>query len=99
MSAIGASFPNRPDSLDRVRRILGDLAPFRASVVGDGVTTEFTFTHDKRTRALFVAVQEAASPWELVFPGVEFPTPNTVKVTFAVPPAAGTDYILLLSPI
>jgi hypothetical protein len=74
----------------------GDGTPYVATV-GDGVETAFVISHGLGTRNVAVLCQEAADPWEQVYPTVHATTADSVTVTFN--PAPGVDqYRVLVFP-
>lgn len=65
---------------------------FAATLTGDGTTLAFTVTHNLNTRDVIIAVNESASPWARVYTDDEATSTTTATVRFAVAPAAGTNY-------
>lgn len=57
-----------------------------AADVGDGTSTAITLTHNLGTRDLTVLVRETSSPYSQVFPAIEFPTLDTIKLSFGSAP-------------
>jgi hypothetical protein len=65
------------------------------NIAGDASTTSFTLTHDWNTRAVSVELIRK-SDWRTTFADVTRPTVNTVQIDFAVAPAVGDDYLVLI---
>ena len=68
-----------------------------SSVIGDGASTTFTITHNFGTRNLHVTVYESGSNFETVYPDVQRPNTNSVRIVFANAPAAANPYIVYIS--
>lgn len=64
--------------------------------VGDGVTTSFVVTHGLNTKAAYVAVHEAGSPYAQVLADVEMTTAGTCTVAFAVAPSTNQYTITVI---
>lgn len=58
-----------------------------AEVVGDGIETEFTITHNFGTRDVLVIARNNASPYEQIEVAWESTDVNTVDILFSTPPA------------
>lgn len=71
-------------------------APY-ITTVGDGVETAFVVTHSLNTRNVVVMCQEAATPFEQVYPTVHATTADTVTVTFNPAPTTN-QYRVLVFP-
>jgi hypothetical protein len=60
-----------------------------SQTIGDGFSTTIDVTHNLGTRALAAAVQSTVAPYQEVYPRVEYPTVNVMRLIFDVPPTAG----------
>lgn len=69
--------------------ITAQIANKVTAAIGDGSATSIIVTHNLNSRDLTVAVREAASPYALVIPDVEFTTVDTITFKFAVAPTSG----------
>lgn len=65
---------------------------YAETIAGDDTTTEFTVTHGLATQDVLVQVRESSTPFPVVFTDVEVLNTTQVRIRFAVPPATGTDY-------
>ena len=63
--------------------------------VGDGVTSEFTVTHNLNTRNVFVICYETGAPYEQVMPTVRHTSPDSVTITFGSAPSANQYQIVV----
>jgi hypothetical protein len=68
-----------------------------SSVIGDGITTSYTITHNFGTRNLHISVFESGSNFETVYPDIQRPTIDTARIVFANPPATANPYIVYIS--
>lgn len=68
------------------------------AITGDGATAEFNFTHSFGTKDVVFSLYETATDEE-VFAEFKRLSVNEVRVTFAIPPAVGEDYRLLLQAV
>lgn len=67
-----------------------------SSLIGDGTQTVFTLTHNMNTRDLSVTVRENASPYSVVYTDVEFPSINTVKISFGSAPGSNAYRVTVI---
>ena len=85
--------------------VIVDLAPVSggnstgSTIVGDDTTSGFTLTHNFGTRDVIVQVFENQAPFGNPIVDVERTTTNAIDVNFAVAPATGTDYRVLILEI
>ena len=66
------------------------------TATGDDTTTGFPVTHNFGTRNVMVQVREVSSPYAEVLVDNEATTTNSVTVKFAVAPATGTNYTIMV---
>ena len=71
----------------RVRRL--------SQTIGDGTATQFTITHNFNTRDVDVNVRRTSGNFDVVLTDVDYPTVNTVRITFNAAPAAGAFQVFL----
>ena len=62
-------------------------------ITGDDSTTEWTFTHGKKTRNLFVRILDGTTYEEVDF-GVSYPTLDTIKVESTNALGTGNNFIV-----
>lgn len=67
------------------------------SVIGDGVTTDFTITHNMGTIDVVVEVVENGGEYDTVWCNRSRPTPDTVRLRFASPPAVDSLRVTILA--
>lgn len=71
----------------RIRRL--------TQTIGDGTATQFTITHNFNTRDVAVTVRRTSGNYDAVIVDVDYPTVNTVRLTFASAPASGAFQVFL----
>lgn len=77
----------------------GENATWMSGVIGNGVDSDFTITHNLGTRRVAVEVFRNNEDRETVIADVKRPTDNSVQISFANPPAEnGFSYVLIGPP-
>lgn len=66
-----------------------------SQTIGDGTATQFTVTHNFNTRDIDVLVRRNSGNFDQVLVDVEYPTVNTVRLTFNSAPASGAFQVFL----
>ena len=67
------------------------------SVIGDGVNTEFTVTHNLNKTNVVISVRENISNGYVVYPDIQYINNNSIKLTFVIPPTTNQYYLSILS--
>lgn len=65
-------------------------------IIGDGATTQFVLTHTLNTRNVTASMRENATPYNEWTPDNQATTTNTITIFFAVAPAVGVKYDLVV---
>lgn len=64
--------------------------------IGDGVATSYTVTHNLGTQNVLVQVQEAAAPYNVVYPDVQMTTTTTCTIVFATAPTTNQYQVIVI---
>lgn len=75
---------------------LSSVALKYTSLVGDGGNTTFNITHGKSEIEVLVQVYETATPGSQVDCDVVVLTPDTIQLTFALPPQPDEYYVVII---
>jgi hypothetical protein len=75
---------------------IGSVALKFSSLLGDGTNTRFVVTHGKNEIELLVQVYETELPGAQVDCDVVVLSPDTIELTFALPPAPGQYYVVII---
>lgn len=67
-----------------------------AQDIGDGTSTQFDLVHNFNTRDVEAFIYRNATPWDTVLADVSRPDANTVRINFAVAPAANAFRAVVL---
>jgi hypothetical protein len=64
--------------------------------IGDGANLSFIVNHNKSDERLIIQVYESLRPGSLVDCDVTILTPDSIELTFALPPAPGEYYVVII---
>lgn len=67
-----------------------------AATIGNGTLTSFNLDHNFDTKDVIVSISETASPYEMIFADVSYPTTNRVTVNFSVAPTLNQFRIVVI---
>ena len=70
---------------------VGGIGKYAADITGDAVATQFTVTHNRGTKDVVVSVFDVSNDLEVIV-DIKRPTINTCRIDFAVAPAGGKVY-------
>ena len=95
--------PDRVVTADHLQTVLGNILTttnkgYTDDIIGDDVTTAFITTHNLGSKNVQVTYYDTTSN-NTVYVDTERTTINTVTSTFAVAPATGQDYRVLITEI
>lgn len=79
-----------PDATCTLPRIMA------ADVTGTGAVVTLDVVHNFGTRDLLVQVRETSGSYDVVYPDIEQPDTNTVRLRFLTPPANGYVYRVII---
>jgi hypothetical protein len=65
-------------------------------IIGNGITTEFTFVHNLNTREIKIDVYQNFGDYENVILNISRPSLNEVKITFAIAPIVDENYKVII---
>ncbi len=68
-----------------------------ASDIGDGSATQYTFTHNLNTRDLGVMVRRNSGNYDQVLCDIDFPTVNSVRLTFNQAPSVNQFRVIVIA--
>jgi hypothetical protein len=66
-------------------------------VVGDGVNSSYTISHDMNSRDMYVNVRESAGDYNMVFAGVSFVNLNSISINFGAPIGVASHIVTIIS--
>ena len=73
-----------------------DIPVKKAYNVGNGSDATFTITHNLGTRDLTATIRENGGSYEIVHTDIEYPTINTISISFASAPALNEYRVVLV---
>ena len=94
--AIDTNLSYRWSGSDLVEISSATIHKYTGTVTGNDSTTSFTITHGLNTRDVLVNVYTNASPYDDVFVDIERTSTTAIAVKFAVAPATGTNYKVVI---
>ena len=75
---------------------IGSVALKYSAVIGDGANTRFVINHAKAELEVLVQVYETIAPGSQVDCDVLILTPDSIELAFALPPAPGEYYVVII---
>lgn len=73
-----------------------NVVPKKYTVTLGASATSYTITHSLGTQDVTVAVYQAATPYNVVYPDVAYTDANTVTLTFASAPSTGAYKVVVI---
>lgn len=70
--------------------------PFVSTIVGDGVTSAFTITHNKNNMDVMIQVYSITTGQNIFTPDIERLDANNVRITFGAAPVVSDNYKVII---